>query len=403
MRLYLDQSAKSYFRLLPDEELDRCRRRLGDLWQESESEQEDNPERIPSDVQFSAVSASMRKKRNGYADPAVFRPDSDTFVSDLSRGADSLRQARLAGPGGYTDWKRFWTVYGNALIGLKVATFVAVRKYAKVFSRILEDYPGTWQLLRRADYLMRRQRFSRYLRQARTRCPEELRDDNFRDGNRSLEYCLRRAASDDAFWQNEVLKQYDRINQGIITLADLSRPGYGELRWDACPEPLPAARPLQPKKPNPSLVPDPPALLQVVDTEDHEDTGKKLSRSTRRRHRIRDKLVQLEQPAAAVPYTPGKGVGAGAAGQSAQPWGGRGGGGGKGQGQQGGAPIGGRGKAVQLPKGPFKGAKGGKFIQGKTGIRPPTPRNAGPGDCWEWMASGTCVKGDKCRFAHPSS
>ena len=90
-------------------------------------------------------------------------------------------------------------MYGNTLIGLKVCTMVAVRKYSKIFSKILEDYPDTWGLLRRADYMMRRQRFARYLRQARRDHPDELTDKHFRDGNRQLEYCLRRAAADTAF------------------------------------------------------------------------------------------------------------------------------------------------------------------------------------------------------------
>ena len=274
--------------------------------------------------------------------------------------------------------------------------------------------------------LMRRKRFPRFLRQARKLNPEALTDSHFRASDRSIEHCLEKAVADTSFWDKEVTKNFNKIQMGLLKLEDLNRPGYGTVRYDDTPEPLPA---LKPKRP----------LPLPVGTEDEElDYMEPIVKRPRGR--------RGKKPKALTDGNPGKG------GQSGGPQssGASGSGGGKGQVwfaqgpmntgirqtfpqfnqqqnqwqphqmqqqqqqqihnqtqqqqqmQQQQAQHKGVQKGqhqMQQPKG--KG-KAGKDMTGK-GMQPIRAQGQGGRNiCFEWARRGTCKRGNTCPFVHGS-
>ena len=391
VRLFIDQShRRSHFTLIDQDELDKAQEVMLNADHAEEEDWEAEPHKYPTDVQLSGLVWSLRKKHACYADPAVFRPDAAEFGRAMEKGADALRQATLAGPQGHKEWRRFWRVYSMALIGLKLATVRILRQYLKLIGTLAGKWTRDWMLLRRADWLLRKIRFPKYLREARRKHPELLYNPDFRNGDASIQYCFQRAVKDTTWWHEEVTEKSDRISKGLLKIEDVTRPGYGEVRYEDFDEPLPARTPKR-------HAPTPPPASEAQESESEAEPARKKRKRNRpnkkeKRERMKETEAQNQWPASSWQT-----------GWSGGPGGGGRGGGGRGQGPKGASknPSGRGSYGMVPPPGDF--GKGGKFFgknKGKDDAANPKGKGKQKGQCWEFFRNGWCSKGQSCPFRH---
>ena len=228
----LDQSKKGKFKVVSSADIAATRR----SWSSQNHSREEKKEQRASVRQISSVLGALKRDPTPYMDPGIWRPFGEEMEEDVTnKKADALRNVRLAGPQGWTDWQASWVVYACVIVGIMIASVPATDKYSEFIAELAGLWKKSWPLILRADRIMRRFRFPKYVADAQMDNPSVLVRKQFRNQDASMEYCLEQAILDTRFWNDEVIVPTQRIAQGIITLKEFLERGYGSLTTEALP------------------------------------------------------------------------------------------------------------------------------------------------------------------------